>query len=189
MAFHISERSFWDADYPYWYDFDTAVTYDQGYLNLYEPGCQVGENKWNCTAACLDTNVGPNQTWNATNGMFTLHNCVVLPVIASLLASGKIAKTSLNLTTKYNIVPSTNLTSRPNEAWPVIRNCISDYCAANSETVPGCKSNPNSVTQLVWAPNRTAYENNIGNWETFSGRVEYLVKGVSFVSASTSGWD
>ncbi|EMC97936.1 hypothetical protein BAUCODRAFT_146537 [Baudoinia panamericana UAMH 10762] len=184
MSWNISEiTDQWS--FP-WYDFDSAV-YTAGswysYLQLFEPGCRVG-NGWNCTAACLDTNIGPTLVWNSTswtNSTYTLQNCIVYPVIASLLASNQLNARSVEIAKKYNIQPHANLWRNATAGWPGTRpiprgslrahEALPEpllptvtmsrmepktwkFCESNEQLAPGCK-NTNAaadVQSFVFTP-------------------------------------
>ncbi|TKA69406.1 hypothetical protein B0A55_07838 [Friedmanniomyces simplex] len=185
MAFDITERT--DQPYGEWYDFATASGSEgylgddddgaYGFLQLYDSGCKVG-NGWNCTAACLDTEVGPNMVWNTTGyGMYTMQNCVVFPFIAALLAASNLAPAAVELAQKYQIAPDASLVNNSSAAWPVINNCINQYCEGNSESTPGCGTSPASnqdqVPEYLFTPNYTYWSR--GNGENYT--VNYTFAG------------
>ncbi len=177
MAYSIVERT--DQPYGPWYDFATASgVYNWGYsdandgawgyLQLYDSGCKVG-NGWNCTAACLDTELGPNLLWNTTNTGYTLQNCIVLPFIAALLAASDLTPTAVKLAQKYQIAPDASLFNSSNASaisWPVINNCINQFCEGNGGSTPGCDTShaPNQDAMLwyTFTPNETYYQDGDG---------------------------
>ncbi|KAK5693867.1 hypothetical protein LTR17_024953 [Elasticomyces elasticus] len=124
-----------------------------GFLQLYDTGCRTGETTWNCTAACLDTDVGPDMVWNSSAlGMYTLQNCVVLPVIAALLASSSLTSAAVALAQKYEIASDASLIN--GTAWPVLSNCFDQYCEANGDNTPGCNSTSNpDIVPLMFTTN------------------------------------
>ncbi|KAK0279956.1 hypothetical protein LTR35_001005 [Friedmanniomyces endolithicus] len=177
MAYSIVERT--DQPYGPWYDFATASgVYNWGYsdandgawgyLQLYDSGCKVG-NGWNCTAACLDTELGPDLLWNTTNTGYTLQNCIVLPFIAALLAASELTPTAVKLAQKYQIAPDASLFNSSNASaisWPVINNCINQFCEGNGGSTPGCDTShaPNQDAMLwyTFTPNETYYQDGDG---------------------------
>ena len=153
MAYRIYE--YFESDlYGEWYDFASSVSDTEDYLVLYERGCQV-DGGWNCTAACLDTNLGPNLTWNTTNSTYTLHNCMVLPYIASLLAVGNLTAQAVNISNHYGIPSDATLVNNPDLGWPVINNCIKSYC--DIVGTPGCDASHNTTPNLTLYTNKTTY--------------------------------
>ncbi|KAK4963604.1 hypothetical protein LTR10_001233 [Elasticomyces elasticus] len=180
MSFDIKELSEANGDdQPFgdWFDFATATggsPYNvyppyyspYGFLQLYDTGCRTGYTTWNCTAACLDTDVGPSMVWNdSASGMYTLQNCVVLPVIAALLASSSLTPAAVAIAERYEIAPDANLINGVNgTAWPVLSNCFNEYCEANGEGTPGCNSTDNpDVVPLIFTTNETQFMDGDGH--------------------------
>ncbi|KAK4540991.1 hypothetical protein LTR36_008360 [Oleoguttula mirabilis] len=160
MAFDIQELDDVPYYYPY-YDYRSAVSdaVSSGYFQLYSLGCQVGGSS-NCTAACLDTSIGANLVWNGTYDKYntlTMANCMALPFIASLLAAGNLSEHAVNLTQKYHIPSNANLVTNASAGWPVINNCIDSYCDSQDST-PGCSKSDDDLTQFVFLPNETYYD-------------------------------
>ena len=154
---------YYNTDVWGWYDYDSALddafylSGDYGaYFMLYSTGCLVGEEQWNCTAACLDPERGPSLLWNATSPMYTLQNCLVLPYIALLLAGGNLTDHAVNLTKKYQIEPSTTLVNTIQDGWPVVNLCIDSYCTANSDS-PGCKNETTYSFERAWWQNHSMW--------------------------------
>lgn len=94
---------------------------------LFETGCRMSENAWNCTAACFDLEAGPQHLWNQTYATSTMTNCLNLPFIETALANGTMIDPQ-NLAQKYGIKANngTNITS-PN-SYPVVSGCIEAFC-------------------------------------------------------------
>ncbi|KAK5681793.1 hypothetical protein LTS10_006326 [Elasticomyces elasticus] len=174
MSFDIIERTEAKGDdqpFGEWFDIATATggsPYNAygpyygpyGFLQLYDTGCRTGYTTWNCTAACLDTDVGPSMVWNdSASGMYTLQNCVVLPVIAALLASSSLTPAAVAIAGRYEIAPDASLINGVNgTAWPVLSNCFNEYCEANGEGTPGCNSTDNpDVVPLMFTTNETHF--------------------------------
>lgn len=158
MAFDILERT-WKPDYGTWYDFASA-TYDaNGYLGLWSGGCLInGEN--NCTATCLDESIGPSHVWNGTNSTMTLQNCMTLPFIAYALATGNLTTNAVKLASKYHIPSDPHLVNKTNAGWPVINNCINQFCEAANSTTPGCfQQNSADSSPYVFYPTETIWNN------------------------------
>ena len=86
MAWNILENHGKPAYWP-WYDFDSAVSDMVGdsvygtYIQLYEDGCRV-DRDWNCTAACLDTQVGVERVWNNTLDPNNILTMVRIPILS-----------------------------------------------------------------------------------------------------------
>ena len=141
MAFDIIEST--DLLYLGWFDYYNAFQVGAGLfwqdhlLNLFNRGCLVGENEWNCTKACLDLEAGPKLLWNSEWPMFTLANCISYPYIARMLAAGNLTDEAVDLTEKYKIRSSKEIPTV--ESWPVITNCVDAFCE-QSDT-PGCSPN------------------------------------------------
>ncbi|KAH9840418.1 hypothetical protein Tdes44962_MAKER07921 [Teratosphaeria destructans] len=160
----------------WWYDFDSAVNPDyalnyysiysddsyanvidgaaQGTLQLNTNGCyQNLTEAWNCVAACLDPPEVTTPFWTTDYAMSTLQNCMVLPIIAALLAGGNLTQTAVNVARKFHIRPDADLYKNATVGWPVINNCINEFCAhaSNRETAPGC--NETGSIPFVWMTN------------------------------------
>jgi len=73
-----------------------------GDVNLWDGGCRVGPNEWNCTAACVDPARAPALLWNSTNATLTFHNCLIYPFLASSAQTGLFQENATVLQ-KYNI--------------------------------------------------------------------------------------
>jgi hypothetical protein len=154
-----------NTDYGWWFDFSSSVDPEWsigssvGYLQLYSSGCYNSTRKeWNCTAACFDPPSVTLPFWNTTNATYTLQNCLVYPVIAHLLAGGKLTSHAVTLAHNYHIEANANLWSNNSAGWPVINNCISDFCENDDKGIaPGCKAKPVSGDRWVFAPNYTYY--------------------------------
>ncbi|KAF2770495.1 hypothetical protein EJ03DRAFT_373617 [Teratosphaeria nubilosa] len=171
----------YETDQKYWwYDFDSAVNPDyaldyysiynddsytgvidgaaQGTLQLNRHGCYQNLTKsWNCTAACLDPPEVTAPFWATISATYTLQNCMVFPVIAALLAGGNLTQTAVNVARKLDIRPDANLYKKASAGWPVINNCINEFCAqaGNRETAPGC--NETGSTPFVSVANGSEY--------------------------------
>lgn len=165
MSWDIAESQ----DTEKWYDFDSAAgdalgeisgKTSYGYLQLFSAGCKV-EHGWNCTAACLDTSSGMQRVWNNTydpHNIYTLANCIVLPFITNMLATGKLNKKSINLTHKHDIPSNADLVTNASAGWPVINNCINSFCeTAHNTTTPGC-AKPGDIAKYVFYPSEDDYE-------------------------------
>ncbi|KAK5113368.1 hypothetical protein LTR62_003468 [Meristemomyces frigidus] len=226
MAYDLVEQTPYLTDYGFdngrWMDFYSAVTlgpysYDgrntSGYLRLSDRGCKVpGSNPvaYDCQTACLNTTLGPALVWNNTDydSMYTLSNCVMLPVIAALLASSKLTPGGVGMAKKYGITPNADLIKTPAQAWPVISGCINAYCSSGSDgglPTPGCQAgsdNPDDYLQYTLLPNQSYYTNqgkyddNVGDywWSenfTFSG-IDSFNSGIchdlnAFINADIGG--
>lgn len=151
MSFYLVEQPGLPSVAP-WYSFDMALVdatgglrYGERYYSgqpnpgsntfmLWEAGCRTGDS-WNCTAACLDTELGPKLIWNTTNSMYTLQNCIVYPFIALALAAGVLGQGSgtADLTEKYHIRANGDAAFwNTTDGWPVINQCFNAYCNASS---------------------------------------------------------
>ncbi|KAK3114975.1 hypothetical protein LTR53_006154 [Teratosphaeriaceae sp. CCFEE 6253] len=195
MVFDITERTEAEGDdYPYsqWYDIDTATggypsgdIGANGFLQLYDTGCMLGDG-WNCTAACLDTTAGPAILWNTSNyGMYTMQNCVVLPVIAALLAANNLTPGSVKLAAKYQIQANAGLVNDSMAGWPVINNCMNEYCDGNSESVPGCntdqKFNDDIVKTFRFMQSKKTWDSYM-NGDIGANQVNFTFNGTMFNS-------
>lgn len=69
---------------------------------LWESGCRANDS-WNCTAACMDEEIGPTMLWNSTTAMFTLQNCLINPLVALSAAQGWLLEEPVGLLEKYEI--------------------------------------------------------------------------------------
>ena len=88
---------------------------------------------------------------------------MVLPFVASLLATGNLNQHAINLTQKYQIAPDTTLVNNASAGWPVINNCIESYCAAQNTSedgTAGCLQKNNKPQSYIFYPNVTWYDNN-----------------------------
>lgn len=178
MAFQIQDLPYnW---YGEWYDYSTAVQDTTHWLAVYEQGCQV-PGGWNCTKACLDPVAGPNMVWNSTNSTYTLHNCMVLPYIATLLARGNLSAEGVQKANKYGIVASATLEDPTADDWPVINNCIQAYC--ENDGTPGCNPNSQDANTTTFFPNSTMYNRYDGNGPT----LEVTFKQVFIISLKGRG--
>lgn len=133
-----------------WYSFQDALQDAAGLapleseLTLYESGCHVDDG-WNCTAACLDPALGPALLWDGPEAMYTLQNCMVLPLIAYLLANGSLSQRQASLASKYSIEADLTLWSR--EGWPVINGCMRAACEESSSGAEDCE-----LSSSLWQP-------------------------------------
>jgi hypothetical protein len=165
MSFDLVESN--GVDYDEWTDYRTAVTLNpygsengntSSFLRISPKGCRIGDG-WDCTAACLNTTTGPAMVWGNADksSMFTLANCVVLPVIAALLAGagGNLTSDGITMAEKYKIDANADLIGSPNTGWPVINNCINAYCGMGDPPTPGCKTvdNPDVFEYYTLFPN------------------------------------
>ena len=82
---------------------------------------------------------------------------MVLPFVASLLATGNLSKQAIDLTKKYHIAPDTTLVNNASAGWPVINNCIDTYCAAQNSSkdgTAGCLHKTERLEQFAFYPNK-----------------------------------
>lgn len=70
---------------------------------LWESGCRVNET-WNCTLACTNSRIGRNMVWKSSDAMFTLHNCLVYPIILNATRQGLLFEDPPGLLDKFNII-------------------------------------------------------------------------------------
>jgi hypothetical protein len=139
-------------------------------LFLWESGCRVGET-WNCTLACADLKAGPNMVWNSSEAMFTLHNCLVYPILATAAAHDWLVQDPAGLLDKFKIpshdILPTNATTEDLElsasAWPVINGCLKKVCAPlNAEDVEHECSGPDTKrTRYLAGPQDSPWNVNL----------------------------
>lgn len=104
-------------------------------LTLWDSGCRSIDGSYNCTAACKDTTVGPQMTWNLRGNMTTLQNCLIYPILSQASENGWLTEEPSGLLGKYKIV--VNNASQTNNSqnelqgasqWPVINNRMQRMC-------------------------------------------------------------
>ncbi|KAI9713400.1 MAG: hypothetical protein M1820_000782 [Bogoriella megaspora] len=102
-------------------------------LLLNEQGCGTGANGTgpkNCTAACQD----PTLVWGNMN---TMQNCMLYPVISSMLALPNLTDYAKGLSRSYGFEDASNENLDLNDITNTIANCINEYCATANCTAPG----------------------------------------------------
>lgn len=96
--------------YPSYYDRDSErYPGSPDYTNentvfLWESGCRVN-GTWDCTLACTNSRIGHNMVWNSSDAMFTLHNCLLYPVILHATAHRFLVEEPPGLLDKFNNFP------------------------------------------------------------------------------------
>lgn len=102
-------------------------------LFLWESGCRVN-GTWNCTLACSESETAYSMVWNSSETMFTLHNCLLYPIIATAAFHGWLVEDPPGLLDKFTI--SSNVAPidvaadfSENEAiWSVVNGCLVEMC-------------------------------------------------------------
>jgi hypothetical protein len=148
---YLYEDALNDAEgYGYLSDYSGSPRLGNNTLFLWESGCRVGD-VWNCTLACSDLEAGPNMVWNSSEAMFTLHNCLVYPILATAAANNWLVQDPAGLLDKFEIpsrdILPTNATAEDAKlgasAWPVINGCLTKVCAPlNGENADRICSGP-----------------------------------------------
>lgn len=160
MAFEIVERT----DFDHLYSLGSAYgDSDSPYLQLFEAGCGSQATGWKCTKACLDISAGPTLLLGSANATYTLQNCLVFPIVASMLAAGNLTAHGVQLAQKYGI--EANHTSQVDLSWPVILDCVFAFCGSTQTS--GCKnySDAGNWTATV-VSNQLPMSADSGNFET-----------------------
>jgi hypothetical protein len=142
-------------------DYTGSPQHRENTLFLWESGCRTGET-WNCTLACSDTEAGRNMVWNSSEAMFTLHNCLVYPVLATAVAHEWLVQDPPDLLDKFGISSHDLLTANAttgkaelNEsAWPVINGCLQRVCApfSGSQNLDQCTRHETQSTTFYSGP-------------------------------------
>lgn len=92
-------------------------------IKLFSDGCSVDGHPKRCREACSD----PTEIFNGTS---TLHNCLVLPVIASAFSKHQLDNESLVIAADYGFDPNDGRFAR--KVTQNIQQCLSDYCSDKS---------------------------------------------------------
>ncbi|KAM0718766.1 hypothetical protein Q7P37_005837 [Cladosporium fusiforme] len=116
---------------------------------LWESGCHLnGSGTRNCTLACANT-PATKSFWNDSNAMFTVHNCLVYPILATASRQGWLVNESSEILNDFGIVDSdvlpVNDLTRPGEkSWSVVNKCMADIChrlyTDDVEAAPKCSA-------------------------------------------------
>lgn len=109
----------------------TLILWEEGYKN--------------CTAACLDPQIGPEAVWNQEDNGATLHNCMVFPWIMALWSAGRLTSSAVEKAKRFGITNSTNLLA--NDRWPIINACTKAYCELSSGNSSVCLIEPRMTAQ------------------------------------------
>ncbi|KAM0714825.1 hypothetical protein Q7P37_009289 [Cladosporium fusiforme] len=114
---------------PWNFNLFDALAWDEQSATLWSNGCQANGSR-NCTKACLDTVEGPAMVWNSTDTLFTLHNCVVYPMISTAAAQGRLSHDDPSILERYGIVVNETLSDHTPgmDDWPVISDCLREMC-------------------------------------------------------------
>lgn len=130
-------------------------------LFLWESGCRFNES-WNCTRACLDPYIGPGMVWSAADAMFTLHNCLLYPLLANSSFHGWLVEDPPGLLDTFGISALDLTGDEGFKAWganvstlPVVQDCITAMCdlVYDEPSLSVC-SEPSGLGWLSWS---TAY--------------------------------
>ena len=121
--------------YDYFSGYSESSRIHNNTLHLWQSGCRAGET-WNCTLACSDPDTGPSMVWNSPEAMFTLHNCLAYPILATAAAHGWLVQDPPGLLDSFGILSDDvlpfNLTAgvsmTSTSAWPVINGCLQRVC-------------------------------------------------------------
>jgi hypothetical protein len=149
----VSDAFGWNAS-----EFTGSLPHASDTVFLWDSGCKIGDTS-NCTMACLDPVQGPEMVWNSTNAMFTLHNCLLYPILASAAAQSTLVQDPPGLLEKYGIDTNNTLdtgsASNATTYFPVLETCVRDFCvdiAGRKE--PSCSpwDSQNSTTGPEYAP-------------------------------------
>lgn len=89
-------------------------------ITLFSDGCLVRGNPKQCREACSD----PVDIFKSTS---TLHNCLVLPVIASAFSKRQLDNASLLIAVDYGLDLSDSLFA--SNVRVNIQQCLTDYCS------------------------------------------------------------
>lgn len=77
-------------------------------LFLWESGCLMNGTN-DCGLACSYSEEGLNMVWNSPNAMFTLHKCLVYPILATAAERGWLVQEQNDLLARFNISASNML--------------------------------------------------------------------------------
>lgn len=101
---------------------------------LWDSGCLMNGTN-DCGLACSLSEEGRNAVWKSPDAMFTLHNCMVYPILATAAEHGWLEQEQHDLLAKFNISASnmllTNVSatySRSPMPWKVVNICIKTVC-------------------------------------------------------------
>ena len=94
-------------------------------LVINERGCSIGVGQHNCTQACLD----PRMVWQDQSAMYTMQNCMLYPVISSMLSKDSLSDKATTQAEQYGFLNSTAVDL--STIIHVISSCVDDYCSGN----------------------------------------------------------
>lgn len=98
---------------------------------LWESGCMTNGTS-NCTSACQNSEESRNMVWNSPDAMFTLHSCLIRPVLLNAAANGWLVEDSPGLMDRIGI-HSNDLQQFKNLSYPrpikVVNNCVWAMCS------------------------------------------------------------
>ena len=137
------------------YDFGAP----DGIPTLYETGCVQSDNHTlNCALSCLDVDA-------IFGNMSTLQNCLVYPVISSLISNETLESNATQVANRFGIYA--NSTTLPEEISTIIQKCFTSYCKISK----GCMTPPeddidNGDDDDVYPTTCWSYENEYSETST-----------------------
>lgn len=121
-------------------------------LFLWESGCIIDGMK-DCGLACSSSEEGLRALWNSPDAMFTMHNCMVYPILATAASYGWLVEKPSGLLERFNISISDMLSKNENlsfpkspEPWKAVNTCIKTMC----NLLYGTRANENNCTMDGW---------------------------------------
>jgi hypothetical protein len=129
-------------------------------LFLWETGCRNNQT-WNCDQACLDSDESSEMVWNSNDGLSTLRNCLVYPIIATAASLGWLVEDPPGLLNHFGVSPSDAVSVDPaqsNEtltsAWSVVNDCLARICDAlyGSNSIQECLDYSGARTNYHMGP-------------------------------------
>lgn len=113
---------------------------------LWESGCHAHDG-WDCPEICRHIETNPKAVWNDTRGMFTLQNCLILPVLEYSASQKWLFEESAGLLEKYGIGLNTSTSIESTEPhpgdWPAVGLCREAMC--NQLDLKKCERNPGNI--------------------------------------------
>lgn len=79
--------------------------------------------------------------WSDPNGLYTMQNCILYPIIVTIMQRNQLDPVSDNITAMYRVYNQSSLSTTSALAWTAINNCTSAYCEWSSESRRNCSVN------------------------------------------------
>ncbi|KAF2165541.1 hypothetical protein M409DRAFT_55914 [Zasmidium cellare ATCC 36951] len=127
---------------------DSLYQFEKNTIALYQLGCLAdddwdgdGDGGWDCFSACQNA----TKLWNSTYSGYTLHNCMVYPIVAQMWNDGNLTAEGIDIAKYYGIRNDTDTPMYTGS--PGIQDCFNDYCVRFESEDEWCKS-PNGTYDI-----------------------------------------